>query len=189
LRGWVGSGLKNRWREEGFVIRASATLLSMKPRVSLIAAIGKNREIGKDNQLLWHISDDLKRFKALTTGHPVIMGRKTFESIGRPLPNRTNIVVTRNADWVHQEVLVAHTMEEALSLAAEHGSEAFVIGGEEIYKQAIPFADKLYLTLIEDEKEADAFFPEYKMLFQNEVLRETHTTPEGMVYTLLDLER
>src|SRR5258708_1489116 len=121
--------------------------------VSAIAAIGKNRELGQDNKLLWHIPDDLKRFKALTTGHPVIMGRKTFESIfamiGKPLPNRTNIVVTHDTSWSHAGVLVSHSVEKAIEKGKSLGEkEVFILGGAQIYEAALPFTDKLYLTLI-----------------------------------------
>jgi len=126
----------------------------------MIAAVGRNRELGRGNELLWHIPEDLKRFKALTLGHPVIMGRKTFESIGKPLPGRTNLVVSRSA----------LSLEDALAQAKKlDKEEVFIIGGAQIYEQALPYADRLYLTLIEDTKEADAFFPEYEKLFTKKV--------------------
>lgn len=159
------------------------------PKVSMIAAIGRDRGLGYQGQLLWRIPEDLKRFKALTTGHPVIMGRTTFDSIGRPLPNRTNIVVTRNADWSHEGVTVAHSLEEALEKAREAGpSEIFIIGGAQIYAEALPYSNKLYLTLIDDQKPADVFFPEYKD-FTKEVFREEHGAPDGLKYTWVDLEK
>src|SRR3990167_1946465 len=121
----------------------------MEACISIIAAVGRNkRAIGKAGALLWRISDDLKRFKALTTGHTVIMGRKTFDSIGKALPNRTNIVVTHNSDFRAEGVTVEKSLEEALQLAQtlvqgnHKNSEIFVIGGGEIYKQALPLADK-----------------------------------------------
>ena len=164
------------------------------PHISIIAAIGKNRVIGKDNQLLWHIPDDLKRFKALTIGHPIIMGRKTFESIvavlGKPLPGRTNIVVTRDLLWQYDGVIVAHSVEEAIEKArtCEGGEEIFIGGGAEIYRQALPLADKLYLTLIDDEKEGDSYFPSHeKDLFKKtfEEVREWN----GLKYQWMNLER
>ncbi len=164
-----------------------------KPRVAIVVAIGKNRELGKNNQLLWHIKDDLKRFKELTLGHPVIMGRKTFESIvailGKPLPGRTNIVVTRDQDWSHEGVLVFHTLEEALAKARELDSEEIHIGGgAELYNQALPFVDRLYLTLIDDSKEADTFFPEYEKEFTKEISNEKREL-DGLAYSWVTLER
>ncbi|OGG26292.1 diacylglycerol kinase [Candidatus Gottesmanbacteria bacterium RIFCSPLOWO2_01_FULL_39_12b] len=143
-----------------------------KLTISIIAAIGSNRELGKDNKLLWHIPEDLKRFKELTLNHPVIMGRKTFESIGHVLHGRTNIVVTRDKNYQMEGCLVAHSLEDAIKLAkgmpagAESGSaivgkEIFIIGGGQIYQQAINIADKLYLTVVKGKYEADTFFPDY----------------------------
>ena len=159
----------------------------------MVAAVGVNRVLGKDNQLLWHIPDDLKRFKALTLGHPVIMGRKTFESIvsvlGKPLPGRTNIVITRDADWKFEGVVVCHSLEEALAKAAElDQEEIFIGGGAQIYEQALPHVDRLYLTLIDDEKDGDTFFPEYEKEF-TEMLHHEHRDHEGLNYRWVDLER
>jgi dihydrofolate reductase len=164
-----------------------------KPRIAIVVAIGKNRELGLGGKLLWHIPDDLKRFKALTLGHPVIMGRKTFESIvaqlGKPLPGRTNIVVTRDADWNYEGVVVAHSLEEALAKAKELDKEEIHIGGgADIYKQALPFVDKLYLTLIDDEKEADTFFPPYEHLFTKKLSEEVREL-DGLRYRWVDLEK
>lgn len=161
--------------------------------ISMIAAIGKNRELGKGNDLLWHISDDLKRFRSLTKGHPCVMGRKTFESIlaiaGHPLPNRTNIVVTRDKDWSHEGAVAVNSIEEAIQLAKRKpgGEEVFIIGGGEIYSLGIGYADKLYLTLIEDSKEADSFFPEYTA-FKKKVYDEEKDF-NGLKYTWVDLVR
>lgn len=145
------------------------------PKISIVAAISeKRRALGSKNGLLWKIEGDLPRFKALTTGHPIIMGRKTYESIGRPLPNRTNIVITRNPDFKPEGVLVVSSLEEALGVAKEKdSSEIFVIGGGEIYKQALPFVDRLYLTIVYDEPEADTFFPDYSP-FKKEIKKEDH---------------
>jgi dihydrofolate reductase len=126
--------------------------------ITLIAACSKNRVIGKDNQLIWKVPGDLKRFKELTTGHPILMGRKTFESIGRPLPNRTNIVITRNKNWKQEGCLVYNNFEDVLSLFEKEN--LFVIGGGEIYKMLINLADKIELTLIDKDFEGDAYFPE-----------------------------
>lgn len=141
-----------------------------RPTISIIAAIGENRELGKDNKLLWHIPEDLKRFKELTLNHPVIMGRKTCESIGRALPRRVNIVVTRDKNYQMEGCLMVHSLEEAIELASDKPAtayamagkkEIFIIGGGQIYQQAISIADKLYLTVIKGKYEADTFFPDY----------------------------
>lgn len=162
--------------------------------ISIVVALGRNRAIGRENKLLWKIPDDLKHFKELTLGHPVIMGRKTFESIlgmlGKPLPGRTNIVVTRNSAWSHEGVLVASSVDEALALAAtQPGSDEIHIGGgAEIYAQVFPKVDRLYLTLVEDEQEGDAFFPAYEAEF-TKVLRDEAREHNGLHYRFLDLER
>lgn len=130
--------------------------------ITLIAACSKNRVIGKDNQLVWHLPDDLKRFKKLTTGKTVLMGRKTFESIGRPLPNRTNIILTSDKNFNAEGCVVYHDLAEAL----KHDSEIMVIGGSQIYQQSLPFADKVELTLIESEFEGDVYFPELDSTWQ-----------------------
>ncbi len=129
--------------------------------VSAILAMSKNRVIGKDNQIPWHLSGDLKYFKKTTLNHHIIMGRKTFLSIGKPLPKRTNIVLTRNPYFVASNVLVASSVQQALELAEDNGeNEVFIIGGGEIYLQSMPFWDRVYLTLVEAEVEGDVFFPE-----------------------------
>lgn len=165
----------------------------MKPPVCIVVAIGKNRELGLGGKLLWHIPDDLKRFKQLTMGHPIIMGRKTFESIlgylGKPLPGRTNIVVTRDSAWNYEGVVVASSIEEALEKArALNPVEIHIGGGAQIYEQALPYVDKLYLTVIEDTKEADTFFPEYEQLFPNKTLEESHEF-EGLTYQWINREK
>ena len=162
----------------------------MRARISIIAALGKNtRVIGKENSLPWYIPDDLKRFKALTTGHPIIMGRKTFESIGKALPNRTSIVITNTTEYAKEDIVVVHSLTEALEKAsAIEDEEIFVIGGAQIYQQALPFADKLYLTIINEEKPGDVFFPEYKPLFTKKVFEEKRES-NGLSYAWVDLER
>lgn len=128
--------------------------------VSIIVAIAENNAIGKDNDLLWYLPEDLKKFKTTTTGHTIIMGRKTFESIGKPLPNRRSIIITRNVAYKAPEgVEVVNSLEEALELCY-HEKEVFVIGGGAIYKEALPLADKLYLTKVHASFEADIFFPQ-----------------------------
>ena len=166
----------------------------MEQHVSAIAAIGKNRELGKGNELLWHIPDDLKRFKELSKGHPVILGRKTFDSIidilGKPLPGRTNIVVTRDSLWTHPGAIATTSIEEALEKAkqAPGGEETIIAGGAQIYELALPHTDTLHLTLIEDSRDADSFFPEYERLFPNKTFEEVREW-EGVTYRWIDLER
>ena len=129
-------------------------------KISIIVAIGKNNEIGYKNNLLWRISDDLKRFKKLTTGNTVIMGRKTFESLPKgALPNRDNIVITRNQNLKFENCIMAYSIEDAIE-KADKTKEIFIIGGEQIYKSAFALTDKLYLTKIDESFTADAFFPE-----------------------------
>lgn len=166
--------------------------------ISIVAALGRARVLGKDNQLLWHIPDDLKRFKQLTMGHPVVMGRKTFESIlvslGKPLPGRTNIVVSRQESRGRFSgeggVVWADSISDAIEKGKEApgGEEVFIGGGGEIYRQALPFVDKLYLTLIEDDKEGDSFFPEYEDVFKK-VVSDEFREHEGLKYRWVDLER
>jgi len=142
--------------------------------ISLIAAIGKNNELGKGNTLLWHMPADMNYFREKTRGHTVIMGRKTFESLKAPLPKRTNIVITRDQSYAPAGVEVVHSLEEALTKVRGE-EEAFVMGGAEIYKQSLPLADRLYITHIEaEDKDADAFFPEIIPIAWNEVSREEH---------------
>jgi dihydrofolate reductase len=140
--------------------------------VSLIAAMAKNRAIGLGNGLPWHLPPDLRRFKALTTGHTLIMGRKTFETLRGPLPWRTTIVVTRREDYAPPGVLVARSIGEALSLA--EGDEVFVAGGEDIFRQTLDRADRLYLTRIDQDFSGDTFFPEFDESAWRLVEREDH---------------
>lgn len=139
--------------------------------IYMIAALSQNNQIGLNNQMPWHLPEDLHYFKTVTTGHTVIMGRKTFESIGHPLPNRKNIVLTQNPNFTPDGVQVIHTLKEALELCQEL-PEIFIIGGGEIYKAFMPFANKLYLTLIPKVIIGDTTFPDYQNDF-----RCTHTTP------------
>ncbi len=132
----------------------------MKQEITLIAAIAQNRVLGKDNQLIWHMPNDLKHFKELTQGHAVIMGRKTYESMGRPLPKRENIVVSRQANYEAPGCTVVNSLEKAIALA-EDDAQPFIIGGAEIYKLALPHAQKMELTIVEAEFEGDTFFPEF----------------------------
>ena len=179
--------------------------------INIIAAIGKNRELGKDNKLLWQIPEDFKRFKDLTSGHVVIMGRKTFESLPekfRPLPNRVNIVVTRDPKFTISarsykdgKVIICHSIEEALKnskliiqnskfsiLNSKFKDEIFIIGGASIYKQGIKYADKLYLTLVEKEyPDADTFFPDYPE-FKKVVFVENHNSG-NIKFKFIELEK
>lgn len=149
--------------EEDYPLETTA-LIEKKTRIrknlTLIAAAAENDVIGKDNQLIWHLSDDLKRFKNLTSNHCMIMGRKTFESFGKPLPNRTHIIITRQQNYSFPTgVIVVHNMEDALD-AAKNDSQPFIIGGGEIYRQAMPYADKIELTRVHERFDGDTFFPE-----------------------------
>ncbi|KAB2338185.1 dihydrofolate reductase [Cytobacillus depressus] len=131
--------------------------------ISLIWAMDDNRVIGKDNQLPWHLPEDLKFFKRTTMGHPIAMGRKTFDSIGKPLPGRENIVVTRNHEFSHEGVTVLHSVDELIAYSKKKGEEVFVIGGAEIFKLITTAADRLYLTRIHAEFDGDTFFPALNM--------------------------
>ena len=162
-----------------------------KPTVSIIVAMDLKRGIGKNNGLLWHIPEELKHFRELTTGHPIIMGRKTYESIGRPLPNRTNIVITRDLEFKSEGVTVTNTLGEAIEKASDtfgtvdsyNTSEIFVIGGGQIYTQAMEagLVDKLYVTIVEQEfPEATVFFPEYESKFSKKI-SEKEIDTEGTI--------
>ncbi|HLU81488.1 MAG TPA: dihydrofolate reductase [Flavobacteriaceae bacterium] len=140
--------------------------------ITIIVAKSENNVIGNENQLIWHLSGDLKRFKALTTGHPIIMGRKTYESIGKPLPNRTNIVITRNKDWNPEGVLVVNSLHEAIEKGKEIDEEIFIIGGGNIYEQAMDWADALEVTEVHQTFEGDTKFPEIDSSIWKEIARE-----------------
>ena len=145
--------------------------------ISIIVAIARNGVIGGDNRLLWHISEDLRRFKALTTGHPVVMGRKTWESLGRPLPGRTNVVLTRQLDFAPEGAVVVHSLEEAVRMFPPQ-EEVFIIGGGELYAQALPLADRLYITTVEADYEGDVRFPEWDQSQWQLTSRELHERGE-----------
>jgi dihydrofolate reductase len=140
----------------------------------LIAAVARNGVIGRDNDLVWHDRDDLQRFKRMTLGHVLVMGRRTYDSIGRPLPGRTTIVVTRRPDWSAPGVMVAHSFDEAVKLADEvsPGQDVYVAGGGEIYRLALPLADRLELTEIDADLDGDTRFPAYDISDWREVARE-----------------
>lgn len=147
--------------------------------VTIIAAIAKNNALGKDNDLIWHLPADLKRFKKITSGHYILMGRNTFESIGRPLPNRTTVIITRNEDYVKNGCFIANSLEEALNIA-EADEEIYIIGGAQIYKYALEnnLADALEITFVHQDFEADAFFPEIDRSVWNAVEREDFNADE-----------
>jgi len=155
--------------------------------IIIIAAVAKNRVIGRDNQLLWHIPEDMAHFKALTAGHTVIMGRKTWESLPerfRPLPGRRNIVISRQADYPATGAELAGSLEAGLALCAAD-SKAFVIGGGEIYRQAMSFADRLELTEVDQEPAGDAWFPEFSQQGWQESAQRPMTNAAGRFVTYL----
>lgn len=178
-----------------------------KVRVSIIVAIDKKNGIGKNNDLLFRIPEDMQRVRSLTNGHPIIMGRKTFESIGRILPNRTNIVVTRNEGQFRlknpsitalhgdlngqQAIIVVHRLEDAIKRAKKNpgAEEIFIFGGGQIFKEAIEkgLIDRLYLTIVKGDFGADTFFPDYSMF--TKVLHKEEHESDGYSYTFLDLEK
>lgn len=129
--------------------------------ISLLVAMDKNRLIGKDNDLPWRLPADLAYFKRVTMGHPIIMGRKTYDSIGRPLPGRENIIVTRDTSYKMEGCKVIHSIDEILKMNEEHDHELFVIGGAEIFKEILPYSDRLYITEIDEEFEGDTYFPAF----------------------------
>ena len=141
--------------------------------ISIIVAQAENRAIGRNNQLLWHLPDDLRWFKKNTIGKPIIMGRKTYESIGKPLPDRQNIVVTRNADFQAPGCIVVASLEAALQ-TPKNDAEIMVIGGAEIYALALPYTKRLYLTQVQASFEADAYFPEVDWQSWREIFKEEH---------------
>ncbi|MGM0932714.1 MAG: dihydrofolate reductase [Bacteroidota bacterium] len=158
--------------------------------LTMIAAAAENNALGKENDLVWHLPDDFKRFKKLTTGHHIIMGRKTFESFPQTLPNRTHIIITRNKDYKAKGAVVVHSLERALEIAKDD-PQPFIIGGGEIYKQALPYSEKIELTRVHSEFEADTFFPEIDNTNWELVNEEFHPTDEKHKYafTYLTYER
>jgi dihydrofolate reductase len=148
-------------------------------KLAFVVAMSQNRVIGIDNQLPWRLPEDLKWFKRVTLGHPIIMGRKTYESIGRPLPGRTNIVVTRQKQWSQEGAVVAHGIDSALEKAVNQArrdgvDEIYIIGGEELFRQSFNKVDRLYLTQVQAHLDGDAFFPEFDGSDWREVDREDH---------------
>jgi dihydrofolate reductase len=157
--------------------------------VSIIVAIAKNNAIGKDNKLLWYLPNDLKHFKDVTTGHTVIMGRKTYDSVGKPLPKRRNIIITRQAISI-EGCEVVNSLETALALCKDE-DEVFIVGGAEIYRQSIPLTNRIYLTVIDQEFDGDSFFPELDPAEWEEKERENFEPDEKnkLRYSFITLER
>ncbi len=156
--------------------------------LSLIVAVAHNNVIGINNTLPWHLPEDLKHFRALTTGHHIIMGRKTYESLGRLLPGRTTVIVTRNKDYKLEGALVAHSLEAAVDLCL-NDDEAFVIGGAELYQDGLKLANQLYITEVDLEVAGDAFFPAIDQQLWQETSREAHTSAHGLLFTYLTYKR
>ena len=156
--------------------------------ISLIAAVARNHVIGLNNTLPWHLSEDLKRFRVLTTGHHIIMGRKTYESLNRLLPGRTTVIVTRNPDYHVPGALVAASLPRAIALCNED-AEVFLIGGAELYREAMQLADRLYITTIDAEYEGNAFFPEFDQAAWQKIAREQHISAEGLIFSYLIYQR
>ena len=152
--------------------------------IIIIAAIGLNNELGKDNDLIWHLPADLKRFKKVTRGHAIIMGRNTFESIGKPLPNRRSIIITRNISYKKEGCDVVHSLEEAINLIKDQ-KNAFIIGGAQIYKEAIEkqLVDQLDITKVHQNFEADVFFPTIDQSVWEEISEETFLPDDKNHYT------
>jgi dihydrofolate reductase len=158
-------------------------------KLSIIVAVAENHVIGRDNQLIWHLPKDLKQFKNLTTGHPIIMGRKTFESIGKPLPNRTSIIISRNTNFAVEGCIVVNSLENAILEAQKiESEEAFIIGGAEIYKIAMPISDKIYLTRVYHNFEGDTFFPEIDLNNWQETKREMNEVDDKHLYEFAFVE-
>lgn len=149
--------------------------------ITIIAAIAEKNALGKDNNLIWHLPADLKRFKKVTTGHHILMGRNTFESIGKPLPNRTSIIITRNEHYTQEGCIVVNSIEKAIEVAHED-TDIFIIGGAQIYEQAISIADRLDITEVHHQFEADVFFPEIDPLNWKVVAREDFKRDDKNAY-------
>lgn len=156
--------------------------------LAVIAAVARNGVIGQNNQLPWRLPEDLSRFKALTMGHHIIMGRKTYESLGRLLPGRTTVIVSRNPHYAVDGAIVVNSLEKALA-ACEGDDQPYMIGGAELYRQALPLAQRLYLTRIEQDYEGDAWFPEYEVTEWKEIARQACTSSTGLEYSFVDYIR
>ena len=164
------------------------------PRLSILVAMARNRVIGRNNALPWHLPADLKHFKSLTMGHPIIMGRKTYESIGKPLPGRTNIIITRQADYEAPGAMVVHSVEDAILACKEvtqFDGESFVIGGEKLFQQTIMLCRRMYLTEIHKDFEGDTFFPQFERSDWEEVKRDKYfdDSADKLEYHFIVLDR
>jgi len=157
-------------------------------KLSIIVAIAKNRVIGINNTLPWHLPEDLKRFRALTMGHHIIMGRKTYDSLGRLLPGRTTVIVTRNTDYKVEGALIAHSLQDAIALC-KADDEVFLIGGAELYQEGLKLSSKLYITEITLNVEGDAYFPEYSSDEWQESSREAHVSEQGLAFNYVTYVR
>lgn len=146
--------------------------------ITIVVAMGMDNEIGADNQLLWHLPKDLKHFKEMTSEHPIIMGRKTYESIGKPLPNRTNIVVSRKKDWFEEGILIVGSLKEAIKFAKKIDDQVFIIGGGNIYEQTLDLTDKLEVTLVKTQLKGDTFFPKIDLKIWNKTDEVCHEKDE-----------
>jgi len=160
----------------------------MKQQVSLIVAVAKNGVIGHNNTLPWHLPEDLKRFRALTTGHHIIMGRKTYESLGRLLPGRTSVIVTRNTNYQLEGALIAHSLPAAIDLC-KNDAEVFVIGGAELYQQALACVDTLYVTEVDLTPTGDAYFPRVEADLWQLSAREAHISAQGLAFDYVCYQR
>jgi len=160
----------------------------MKQQVSLIVAVAKNGVIGDNNTLPWHLPEDLKHFRALTTGHHIIMGRKTYESLGRLLPGRTSVIVTRNTDYQLEGALIAHSLPAAIDLC-KNDAEVFVIGGAELYQQALACVDTLYVTEVDLTPAGDAYFPRVDAELWQISAREAHISAQGLAFDYVCYQR
>ena len=160
-------------------------------KISLIVAMSQNRVIGRDNKMPWHLSADLKRFRAITMNSPILMGRKTFESIGKPLDGRANLILSKQENYQPQGCRVFQSLENALEIAKTLGDELFIIGGATLYEMTLPLAQKLYLTQIQTEFEGDTFFPNFDLNDWNEITREQieHDEKVDFSYCFLTLEK
>ena len=163
-------------------------------KIALVVAVSQNNVIGRDNQLPWHLPEDLQYFKSVTMGKPILMGRKTFDSIGRPLPGRKNIVITRDLEWDAEGVEVVHSVDDALATGADacavaNSDEIMIIGGAQIYRDCLPIADRLYLTRVEAEIEGDAFFPDIDIKQWQKIAEKTPKEIDKYSYCFQVLER
>jgi len=157
-------------------------------QLSIIVAVANNQVIGQHNTLPWHLPEDLKRFKSLTMGHHIIMGRKTYESLGRLLPGRSTVIVTRNQNYHVDGAIVVHSLQQALT-ACQADTEVFLIGGAELYKIGLQLADKIYLTEIHADFDGDAFLPAFDMTCWRETSREQHKAANGLAFSYVGFER